>query len=224
MQMFSESFVKAAADYRFLLNRSYPQKATIKLVGDRYQLSGQERSLLYRGVSDRTSAGLRRSKIVQDAGHDPLFIDGYNILFTIGNYLAGRPVYVSDDGIVRDTGELRGRFGNKKIFERTLELVGEFMMAHQANEFHFFLDEPVSNSGRLASRLTSFMAVHNLRGTARTVRSPDHELITIEKGLVCSSDSVIMMRALTGIYDIPGHILAERFHAGLADISDLPLD
>ena len=57
MVMFTETLKDAARDYRFLLNRSYPQKASIKLVGDRYQLSGQERSVLYRGVSDRISPG-----------------------------------------------------------------------------------------------------------------------------------------------------------------------
>ncbi len=56
--MFTEKFKDAVRDYRFLLDRSYPQKASIKLVGDRNQLTGQERSLLYRGVSDRISAGL----------------------------------------------------------------------------------------------------------------------------------------------------------------------
>ncbi len=219
--MFSGKLIRAAKDYRYLLDRSYPQKASIKLVGDRYQLSGQERSLLYRGISDKVSAGLRKAKIVCDPGDHALYVDCYNILFTVGNYLTGRPVYISDDGIVRDTGELRGRFGNKKIFERTISLVTDFMVSHSAAEYHFLLDAPVSNSGRLAQRLGIFMEENGLKGTAVTVRSPDHELIAVTYGLICTSDSVIMAKAKTGIFDMARHILSARFEVKFSDISDI---
>ncbi len=217
--MFSEKLKDAARDYRFLLNKSYPQKATIKLVGDKNQLTGEERSMLYRGISDEVSAKARRSRIVGDPGEGPLYVDSYNILYTIGNYLVGRPVYLSDDGILRDTGELRGRFGNKKVFEQTLGLVEAFMLAHAGIEYHYLLDAPVSNSGRLACRLEAFLAGHGIRGTARTVRSPDHELILTGSGLVCTSDSVIMTKVKTGIFDMPRHILSTRYGAVFDDIS-----
>ncbi len=219
--MFSEKFKEAAGDYRFLLDRSYPQKATIKLVGDRYQLSGVERSLLYRGISDAKSAALRRAKIIDDPGGAPLYIDCYNILFTIGNYLTGRPVFIADDGILRDSGELRGRFGNKKIFEQTIGLVEEFMIGRASNDYHFLLDAPVSNSGRLASRLHSFLKENKIRGEAQTVRSPDHELISRDDGVVCSSDSVIMTRVAASIYDLPRYILFSRFNVQFDDISSI---
>lgn len=219
--MFTEKFKDAVRDYRFLLDRSYPQKASVKLVGDRNQLTGQERSLLYRGVTDRISAGLRRAKIVDDPGTGHLHIDGYNILFTIGNYLTGRPVYLSDDGILRDTGELRGRFGNKKIFERTLELLNEFLKSHAGIEYHFLLDAPVSNSGRLAARLNSYLEENGIKGNARTVKSPDHDLILTKTGLVCTSDSVIMTKVQTGIFDLPRNILSTRFVVDFDDISKI---
>ncbi len=219
--MFSEKLKEAATDYRFLLDKSYPQKATIKLVGDRYQLSSYERSVLYRGVSDRRSALLRRSKIRKDPGTGPLHIDTYNILFTIGNYLSGRPVYLSDDGVLRDTGELRGRFGNKKIFERSLGLLEDFMTGHRNLEYHFFLDAPVSNSGRLAFRINTFMSANGINGTAMTVNSPDHELVQAGSGVVCTSDSVIMTGVKSGIFDLAGYILSSRFSAEFEHISEI---
>jgi hypothetical protein len=217
--MFPDRLREAARDYRFLLNKSYPQKATIKLVGDRYQLSGQERSVLYRGISSEISASERKIKIHGNPGNGPLHIDTYNILFTIGNYLAGRPVYISDDGILRDSGELRGRFGNKKIFEHSMILLESFLTSHSRIEYHFYLDAPVSNSGRLASRISNFLAEHEIKGEAVTVMSPDHELVQQAAGLVCSSDSVIMSGVSTGIFDLPRFILTEHYSPEFEDIS-----
>ncbi|HHN48821.1 MAG TPA: DUF434 domain-containing protein, partial [Bacteroidales bacterium] len=42
MKTLSDNFLQSAADYLYFLNRNYPQKALIKLIGDRYQLSGTE--------------------------------------------------------------------------------------------------------------------------------------------------------------------------------------
>jgi hypothetical protein len=33
------NFKNAASDFRFLKNRQYPEKAALKLIGDRYRLS-----------------------------------------------------------------------------------------------------------------------------------------------------------------------------------------
>ncbi len=41
---------EAAEDFRYLLNRGYPRKATLELVGNRYGLTFDERHLLHRGV------------------------------------------------------------------------------------------------------------------------------------------------------------------------------
>ncbi len=46
----SENFIQAIRDYNDLLNKDYPEKGIKKFVGDRYSLSGMERSVLYRGV------------------------------------------------------------------------------------------------------------------------------------------------------------------------------
>src|SRR5512139_3638714 len=85
---------KGSEDFRYLLNRAYPRKAALELVGNRYQLTSDQRHLLHRGVfSDVDATSRQKKKISPDQirGCD-LVIDGYNILITIEAGLSGRPL------------------------------------------------------------------------------------------------------------------------------------
>jgi hypothetical protein len=64
----STSLLAAARDYRWLLDRGYPQSASLKLVGDRYRLERDERLVLFRGVFAGAASASRRSILSADAG------------------------------------------------------------------------------------------------------------------------------------------------------------
>ena len=49
--MLNEFFMNACKDYAYLINRNYPERGTLKLVGDRYRLTRDQRTILYRGIS-----------------------------------------------------------------------------------------------------------------------------------------------------------------------------
>jgi len=193
------------------MNRNYPKKSTIKLVGDKYRLSRQERSILYRGISDSKTALERRSKVVREIVQGPVYIDTYNVMFVMANYILGRSVYLSDDGVLRDAGEMHGRFSNKKILQRIQEILEEFVSGKVGLTFRFILDEPVSNSGRLSAELNAFFRQHRLEAEARTMASPDYFLSQIVKGTVCSGDSVIMDNTGAQIFDLPLYLLTKHF-------------
>ncbi len=78
------NFGDAATDYLYFLDRRYPQKASLKLIGDRYRLSGIERSMLFRGISASGIARTRNKKLVSDecVSGNWLMIDVYNTLIT----------------------------------------------------------------------------------------------------------------------------------------------
>jgi hypothetical protein len=64
------SFISACKDYAYFINRCYPERGTLKLVGDRYRLTRDERTILYRGISSGERSSLRKAKLVkQIAGH-----------------------------------------------------------------------------------------------------------------------------------------------------------
>ena len=60
----NENFRKGALDYFYLQERKYPQKGTLKLVGDRYKLSGDQRTVLYRGISSTKCSNNRKIRLV----------------------------------------------------------------------------------------------------------------------------------------------------------------
>ncbi|MCD4730306.1 MAG: DUF434 domain-containing protein, partial [Bacteroidales bacterium] len=87
---FSSDFGKATADYFSFLQKEYPQKAILKLVGDRYKLSRVERSMLYRGIAVEKENISRKSKLVKELPADSmLVIDGLNQILAIASYLNG---------------------------------------------------------------------------------------------------------------------------------------
>lgn len=214
---------EAIKDYRFLLNRNYSQKAGLKLVGDRYMLSSEQRSILYRGVSDEISAGYRKSKLTGIPNEKKVYVDTYNILFTIGNYLNGRPVFISDDGFLRDAGELRGRFTRKKLLERIVGIMCDFFYEHKMNEYILFLDKPVSNSGTLAMEINFLFSKNDVMGRAETCDSPDHQIIkyALPEDVVCSGDSLIIDEVDCTFFDLSYHLIDKNFKPDIMDIRDL---
>ena len=64
-------FKNSIEDLIFLLDRNYPRKQAIELVGNRYGLNHNERMILYRGVFDRKNTALRKEKRIHLSEIDP---------------------------------------------------------------------------------------------------------------------------------------------------------
>src|SRR4030042_993932 len=79
-----EDLQKAAEDFRYLLNRGYPRKAALELVGNRYQLLSDQRHILHRGVFSNDDSGARRKKRIsfKEIRNRDLALDGYNVIIT----------------------------------------------------------------------------------------------------------------------------------------------
>ena len=217
-----EKLKYAIRDYRYLLDRNYPVRSTIKLVGDAHRLTREERSILYRGISGSQAAYLRKSKKTENFKNTNIFIDAFNILFTLSNYLNGRTLFISDDSFLRDAGELRGKMSKDKLHDRTMQLVFDFIWDHKQSNYFFFLDQPVSDSVKLVYKINDFFSVNHLQGNAELCESPDLQIINKAKkdDLVCSSDSIIIESVSSPVYDLSYAILAGRFRDNFIRLSD----
>jgi len=72
MEMSADNFSEACATYKLLRERGYPEKATLKLVGDRHRLSRIQRNCVFRGVILQRAAARRKAKIVARETVSPL--------------------------------------------------------------------------------------------------------------------------------------------------------
>ncbi|MGQ9645590.1 MAG: DUF434 domain-containing protein [Thermodesulfobacteriota bacterium] len=213
----SNDLQKAAEDFRYLLNRVYPRKAALELVGNRYQLTVDQRHLLHRGVFSDVDAKARQEKKIsphQIRGCD-LVVDGYNVLITIEAGLSGRPLVLGDDGFIRDISGLSGNFQKTERTAEALELLLNFLKGVRPRQTLFLFDSPISRSGELALEVRDRMRRENLPGDAMAIKVPEKVLIGYP-GIVATSDTAIIDRSKR-VSDLAGYILKNLSrHSGFA--------
>ena len=209
----SDKLLTAASEYLWMLDHDYPQKASLKLVGDKFMLTRDMRQILYRGISASVEAERRRSIIGPAKEGVLVLVDVYNVLFTMNNYLLGKPLFISNDGMLRDAGEMRGRIHNKTIFNRAVEMMLEVLQGWKGATFHLYLDEPVSFSGRLSIELSKDMVQQGIDGEAWTVSSPDYCLKHEKSDAICTSDTAILDHYQGTVVDLPRLALSRNFQA-----------
>jgi hypothetical protein len=206
----SKNLQKASEDFRYLLNRAYPRKAALELVGNRYQLTSDQRHLLHRGVFSDVDAKPRQKKKIsphQIRGYD-LVIDGYNVLITIEASLSGRPLVLGDDGFIRDISGLSGNFQKTEMSVQALELLLNFLKRVKPRQTLFLFDSPISRSGELALEVRGRMQKENLPGDAMAVRVPEKILIGFP-GAVATSDTAIIDQSRK-VVDLASYVLSRQ--------------
>lgn len=211
MAAFSRALLSAAADYLLLLDKDYPERPSLQLVGDRHRLGRDERMALFRGVTGTAKSLERRKKLAGSPASDELHIDGYNALFTILNYRQGRMVFVSSDGFLRDAGGAHGRIGDRRLF---LDLMGdfvEFLASRGLRGMWFYLDSPVSHSAEHAVGLRKAIAAAGLAGGCELYESADFGLKSASPPCAATSDSAIIDALSCPIYDAARDFLYAKY-------------
>ena len=201
---------KAAKDFRYLLNRGYPRKAALELVGNRYALTFDERHLLHRGVFSNMDSQARRKKrvSVREMRNKDLAIDGHNVLITIEAGLSGRPLILGDDGYVRDISGLSGRFKKTKRTEEAIQFIIRVLKKWKPRQTLFLLDAPISMSGKLAEEIRDRLKRENLLGDAMAMKVPEKILIGFP-GIIATSDTAIINPSKK-VLDLAGYVITKR--------------
>jgi hypothetical protein len=211
----SEHFLPALRDYAYLLERNYPQSSALKLVGDRYQLPGGERSMLMRGVTTAEETSRRKKKTLSQLPKGEIVvIDGFNVIRTLGSYLMGKLLFVSMDGFLRDASEMHRKTFPPEIRDRGLTLMVDFLAAAEPEKVVIYFDEPVSKSGELAAKCSRLLQEKGIKGDAVTVFAPDHHLKEIRSGVIVTADSAIIDQSNVAVFDLTRAILENTFDPG----------
>ncbi|MBN2174181.1 MAG: DUF434 domain-containing protein [Bacteroidales bacterium] len=204
----SINFQSAANDYLFLLDQGYPQKSILKLVGDRYKLSGGERSMLYRGISKKLENNGRKGKIHNGSiAENKLFIDAFNQLITIASYLNGSMVFISTDGFLRDASEIHGKLFRKNLLKRSVELVIEFIKYSSPGSVEFVVDEQISKHQMIFDSIIDFNNSSEIKCSVELTDKADRYLIQRPVGLIATSDSQIIDKSELPVFDLAWNTL-----------------
>ncbi len=222
------AFAIAAADYLFLLERHYPQSSVLKLTGDRYKLNSLEHSVLYRGVAARDEARRRASKLAgpQSIAGNGLHIDGYNLLISLGSYLNGDFVFISNDSLLRDASEIHGKAFRSVLFDKAVLLLFSYLETLRPARVDFYFDKPVSQSGELCKKINQLLTHYGFEGRAITCQSPDYMLKTMDTGLIATSDSGIIDRCKIPVLNLAFGVLSFHYRKAFTDLRTLfsPID
>ena len=171
----------AAADFFFLLNRSYPRTRSLELVGNRYDLDAARRLLLSRGIFSQHEALARRGKlkIAAQWGRRLLAVDGHNVQITVESHLLGKVLLKANDGALRDLAGLSSRYGMTETSAFAVDMVIAFLKLFPPREVLFLFDEPMNRSGELAALYRRRLAEARIPEMRGPVRSPSVSSPTI---------------------------------------------
>jgi len=192
-QLDQETLRTAAGDFLYLLDRGYPRRAGLQLVGNRYNLDALHREVLHRGVFARREAGERRDRLVEVEGlvDFKLLVDGHNVLITVESGLEGRLLIAANDGVIRDVAGVSHRYRISNFTHEAIDTIFQILQKYPPKETLFFLDAPIRHSGELAAALRSALKNWNLPGDAQALKVPESRLIGGE-GVIASSDSAVL--------------------------------
>jgi hypothetical protein len=202
----------AQEEVAWLLGRGYPVPTVIRTVGDHHQLHARQRLALQRstcGAAQGAARAARSVPVAQLAGQG-LAIDGLNLLVTLEVALSGGPVLAGADGALRDLAGLRGNYHLIEATEVALGLLGDAARELGLASLSFWLDAPVSSSGRLRARILERAPGFPCAVTADLVPDADAALAGRER--VVSSDAAVI-DACPSWVNLAAWIVAERIPA-----------
>ena len=132
---------------------------------------------------------------------ETVYIDGFNTIITLEVVLSGLPVFCCRDGVLRDLAGLRGTY---RMIDKTQETV-RLLLGHlellNIPEAVFYLDAPVSNSGRLSGLIRE--CSHEYHISVQTQIIPDVDRVLEQMEGVISGDAIILNRCKSWLNIMP---------------------
>lgn len=182
---------EAQKDIFMLINRNYPIKNVSTFVGNHYLLSERQRMALVRSTSSNVSLEMRRKKEVKSSIEGKtVYIDGFNIIITLEVALSKSTLIKCMDGTIRDLAGLRGTYRLIDKTDTSIDLIGKKFEELKISKAVFYLDKPVSNSGRLKIRILELLDRFNFHVDVELVDNADRSLEGMEN--VISSDAIVL--------------------------------
>lgn len=185
----------AVRDLSWLLTRGYSDRASLKLVGDRYSLRDRQRKALQRCAASDPACLERERRQVPPANlkGETVVVDGYNVLLTVEAALSDGVLLLARDGALRDLAAMSGHYRRVHTTRPAVELLAEFLSQRGCAGVEWYLDRPVSNSARLKRLIEEIVAQHSPPWVVQLTDQTD-KTITEANAIVATADSAILDR------------------------------
>ncbi len=206
-----DKLLKAGRDLQYLLNQGYNIKGASTFVGNHYLLSERQRLALVRAVSSEESVKMRKNKEIQSILPGSVVnIDGFNTIITLEVALSDSVLLRCMDGTIRDLAALRGTYRLIDKTETAIMLIGRILEKNKVSKAIFYLDAPVSNSGRLKQKIIELLSPFTFEVQAEVINNVDAVLETLDN--VITSDAIILDKCVSWI-NLNAKILGEMNEA-----------
>ncbi|MGC9515148.1 DUF434 domain-containing protein [Methanocrinis sp.] len=200
----------AAEEVRYLLDRGYPSGPAVRFVSDHHRLPMQWRFVLTRVVVPSDLAASRKGKRISlnEMGGRTVAVDGYNVLITVESLLVGAPVYLCDDGFLRDVRGIFRRYRTSDYTTLALSEILSILKESGVRRAELLFDQQISRSGELAAKVRGMMADSRVFGCAKTAKDVDRRLKLAECP-VATGDGAIVDQACQ-VVDLPAEVAKRR--------------
>lgn len=221
--MLSKYFQQAAGDYLWLLEKGYRAGRILELVGNHYQLPATERSMLYRGIQTEATRKKRAGKLIFEtetlAGKE-LALDGFNVLIAIASYLQGLPVFIASDNWLRDAAHLRNKIQKITRFADAIECLLAHLRVLNPGNVLIFLDKKADLHQQLKDFLLDSAFWEKDRFSIIVSDLVDEDLMAINSGILCTSDSEIIDHTTCRLFDLARNTLENAFRPDFVDMRE----
>ena len=189
---------KAGQDLFYLLNKGYKMKGASVFVGNHYLLSERQRLALTRAISSEQCIEIRKRKEINEIPiKSTVNIDGFNTIITLEIALSDSLLIKCMDGTIRDLAGLRGTYRLIDKTQMAILLIGKILESNEILRAVFYLDSPVSNSGKLKQRILELLADFDFEVHVETISNVDSILENLDN--VVTSDAIILDRCRSWI-------------------------
>ena len=182
---------EAKLDICTLLDRGYSIDKTIEFIGNHYLLSSRQRLSLKRCLASSEDIKRRLDHEIRNLPKDStIHIDGLNIIITLEVALSGSTILRGMEGAIRDLAGLRGTYTLIDKTDIAIDLIGKKLSELKVTKAIFYLDSPVSNTGRLNLRILELLHYNNFELEVLLV--PNADIILNKLDNVVTSDGIIL--------------------------------
>lgn len=210
----------AVSELSWLLTRGYGETAAIALVGDHHNLTARQRMAVLRCACPDAALHRRQRHNVTpaDCRGRRLAIDGYNLLITVEAALSGGLVLVGRDGCYRDLASVHGTYRRVEETVPALVLILDHVAGLHVSGVDWYLDEPVSNSGRLKSLMAEQLERRSAEGAGdppwniELIPSPDQRLRSAAGVVIATCDGPVLDACAEWVH-LAGDVVHQRVPA-----------